>query len=86
MERGGGRVEIPSQPLEYSSMNHEESEDMSFRVSQLELLVKGFVSKGYLEKSMYNLERDMEKSMYNLERDLEKSMEGSMKTLDLIHI
>ena len=52
MESGGGRVKIPYKPPEYSSMAHEESKDMSFRVSQLEGLVKGFVSKGDLEKIM----------------------------------
>ena len=33
-------------------MTHEESGDMSFRVSQLEGLVKGVVSKGDLEKGL----------------------------------
>ena len=40
-------------------MNHEKSEDMSFRVSKLEDLVKGFVKMGYLE----NLKSDLEKSI-----------------------
>ena len=52
-------------------MTHEESEDMSFRVSQLERLVKGFVEKEDLE---------------NLKRDFEKSMEGSVKTIDFIKL
>ena len=51
-------------------MTHEESEDMSFWVSKLEVLVKGFVSK-----------RDLEKSMNSLKGDLEKIKEGTMKTL-----
>ena len=56
-------------------MTHEECEDMFSQVSKLEYLVKGFVSKGYLEKSMNNLER----SMNTLKGDLEKSGEGSVK-------
>ena len=59
-------------PLEDSSMNYEESEDMSFRVYQLEGLVKGFVSK-----------EDLDKSMYKLRKDLEKGLEGSVKKIDL---
>ena len=54
-------------------MAYEESEDMSFRLSKLEGLVKGFVSKG-----------DLDKSINNLRGDLEKSREGTVKTLDLI--
>ena len=56
-------------------MTHEECEDMSFHVSQLEGLVKGYVSK-----------RDLEKSMYNLRKDLEKGMEGSVKTLNFANL
>jgi predicted histidine transporter YuiF (NhaC family) len=47
----------------------------------LEGLVKGFVSKGHLEKSMNILKRDLEKSM---EVNLEKIMIGTVKTIDLI--
>ena len=39
----GGRNQTPSKPPDSSSMTHKESEHMSFRVSQLEGLVKGFV-------------------------------------------
>ena len=49
MERVCGRVQTPSKPSEYSYMTHEESEDMSFRVSQLEGVVKRFVRKVYLD-------------------------------------
>ena len=62
-------------PPEDSSMTHEECEDMSFLVSKLEDLVKGFVSK-----------RDLEKSRNNLKGDLEKSREGLVKTLDLANL
>ena len=37
--------------------------------------MKGFVSKG-----------DLEKSIYILRNDLEKGLEGSMKTLDLANL
>ena len=56
-------------------MTYGESEDMSFRLSQEESLVKGFASKGELDKSVNNLRGD-----------LEKSMQGSMKTWDLDHL
>ena len=68
MERGGGRVETPGKPLEDSSMTHEVSEYISFWVSQLEGLVKGFSRKVDLD---------------NLRTNLEKSMEGSVTTLDM---
>lgn len=75
MERGGGRAQNPSKLLEDSSMTHEESEYMSFWVSQLEGLVKGFVSK-----------RDLEKSMDDLKGDLDKRIKGSMTTLNLFNL
>ena len=56
-------------------MTHEESEDMSFHVSKLECLVKGSVSKGYFDKSMDKLRKD-----------LEKGMEVLVKTLDLSNL
>lgn len=61
----------PIKPLKDSSMTHEESEDTSFRASQLEGLLKGFLKKVDLE---------------NLKIDLKKSMEGSVKTLDLANL
>jgi hypothetical protein len=45
----------PSKQPKHSSMTYEESEDMLFQLSQVESLVKGFVSKGDLEKSINNL-------------------------------
>ena len=56
-------------------MTYEESEYMSFHLSKLEGLVKGFVSKGGLEKILNNLRGD-----------LEKSREGTIKKLDLINL
>ena len=56
-------------------MTYEESEDMSFQLSRVESLVKGFVSKG-----------DLEKSINDLRGDLEKSMQGSMKMWDLANL
>ena len=44
--------DTPSKHPEDSSMTYEESEDMYFWVSQLEGLVKRFVIKRDLEKSM----------------------------------
>ena len=52
-------------------MTHEESEDISFWVSQLEGLVKGFVRKDDLD---------------NLKIYLEKSMEGLVKVMDLANL
>ena len=53
----------PSKHPEYSSMPYEESEDMSFRSSQVESLVKGFVSKGDLDQSINKLRGELEKNM-----------------------
>ena len=53
-------------------MTYEESEDMSFRLSKVESLVKGFASKG-----------DLDQSINKLRGDLEKNMQGSVKTSDL---
>ena len=70
-------------------MIHEESEDMSFRVSQLEKKFKGMVRtldlynmekklEESMETNMGNLEKNMgnlEKNMGNMEKKLEESME-----------
>ena len=71
------RNATPIKSIEDSSMTYDESEDMYFRMSQVESSVKGFVSKG-----------DLEKSVYNLRKDLEKGLVGFMKTtyLDNLHI
>ena len=65
----------PSKHPEYSSIPYEESEDMSFRLSRVESLVKGLVSKGELDQSINKLRGD-----------LEKRMQGSVKTLDLANL
>ena len=49
----------PVKPLEGSTMIHEESEDISFRVSQLEQNFKGMVKT----MDLYNLEQRMEKKL-----------------------
>ena len=74
--------------LEDSSVTFDKSEDMLFRLSQVEGLVKGLVSKGELDQSINKLRRDLEKnmkgsvkigemaeSMGNMEKKLEESME-----------
>ena len=62
----------PAKQPEDSSVTFDESEDMSFRLSQVEGLVKGLVSKVELDQSINKLRGD-----------LEKNMKGSVKTLDL---
>ena len=57
---------------EDSSVTFDESEDMSFRLSRVEGLVKGLVSKGELDQSINKLRGD-----------LEKNMQGSVKIGDL---
>ena len=52
-------------------MTYEGSEDMAFRLSRVESLVKGFLSNGDLN---------------NLKGDLEKSMQGLVKTVDLTNL
>ena len=44
-------------------MTYEESEDMSFQLSQVESLVKRFASKGELDQSINKLSRDLEKNI-----------------------
>ena len=58
-------------------MTYDESEDMSFQLSQVESLVKEFVSKGDLEKSMNSLKGDLR----TLEEMMEKKMENIVGTL-----
>ena len=48
---------------EYSFVTFDESEDMSFRFSRVEGLVKGLVSKGELDQSINKLRGDLEKNM-----------------------
>ena len=72
----------PMKPPEGSTMIHEESEDMSFRVSQLEKNFKGMVKtldlynmENKLEESMETNMGNLEKNMGNMEKKLEESME-----------
>jgi methionyl-tRNA synthetase len=67
--------DTPTKKLEDSSMTYFESEDMLFRLSQVESLVKWFVSKG-----------DLDISMNNLRGYMENSMKGSVKTWDLANL
>ena len=59
MERGGGIIMTTSKPLEDSLMTLEESEDLSFQVSQLQYLLKESVRI----IDLFNLEERMENSM-----------------------
>ena len=86
----------PVKPPEGSTMIHEESEDMSFRVSQLEKNFKGMVRTLYLynmekkleesmETNMGNMEKKLETNMGNMEKKLEESMEmkiGNVKKME----
>ena len=76
-------------PLEGSTLIHEESEDMSFRVSQLEKNLKGMVRtlelynmEKKLEKSMEMNMGNLEKNMGNMEKKLEESMEMNMGSME----
>lgn len=65
----------PAKQPEDSSVTFDESEDMSFRLSWVEGLVKGLVSKGELNQSINKLRGD-----------LEKNMKGLVKTRDLANL
>ena len=65
----------PAKQPEDSSVTFDESEDMSFRLSRVEGLVKGLVSKGELDQSINKLRGD-----------LEKNMKGSVKIWDLTNL
>ena len=58
-------------------MIHEESEDMSFRVSQLEKNFKGMVKT----LDLCNLEEIMEKDMGNIEQRMQNKLEESMERI-----
>ena len=47
-------------------MTFDESEDMSFRLSRVEGLVKGLVSKGEWDQSVSKLRGDLQKNMQGL--------------------
>ena len=53
--KGSGKNHTPIKPLEDSSLTYNKSEDISFRVSKLEDMIKGMVSKDDL-KVMTNRE------------------------------
>ena len=85
----------PAKQPEDSSVTFDESEDMSFRVSRVEGLVKGLVSKGELDQSINKLRGDLEKnmkgsvktgdlSMGNMEKKLETNMENMKKNMEIM--
>ena len=72
-------------------MTFDESEDVSFRLSRVEGLVKGLVSKGELDQSINKLRGDLEKNMKgsvkigdlaNLQVEMAESMENMEKKLE----
>jgi hypothetical protein len=69
----------PVKPLEGSSMLVAKSEDLSFRTSKLEELVKGFVKRGDLDDLNGEL-------MNELTKELDKRMEGTVKTHDIFKL
>ena len=73
----------PVKPPKGSTMIHEESEDMSFRVSRLEKNMGNMEQRmeKKLEKSM---EKNVEMNMGNLEKRMEKLEEGMDKIVNLI--
>ena len=72
----------PVKPPEGSAMIHEESEDMSFRVSQLEKKFKVVVKTLDLYNMEKKLEESMEKKLQTNMGNLEKSMEMNMGNLE----
>jgi hypothetical protein len=68
----------PMKPSEGSTLIHEESEDMSFRVSQLEKNFKGVVKT----IDLYNMEKKLETNMGNMKKKLEESMETNMGNME----
>ena len=71
-------------PLEGSTLIHEESEDMSFRMSQLEKNFKGVVKTLDLYNMEKNLEESMETNMGNIEKKMEKLEESMERIVNLI--
>jgi hypothetical protein len=72
----------PVKPPEGSTMIHEESQDMSFRVFQLEKKFKGMVRTPDLYNMEKKLEEGMEMNMGNLEKKLETNMGNMEKKLE----
>ena len=65
-------------PPEGSTLIHEESEDMSFRMSQLEKNFKGVVKT----LDLYNMEKKLETNMGDIEKKLEESIETNMGNME----
>ena len=76
----------PAKQPEDSSVTFDESEDMSFRLSRVEGLVKGLESKGELDQSINKLRGDLVKNMKgvlaNLQVEMAESMENMEKKLE----
>ena len=81
----------PAKQPEDSSVTFDESEDISFRLSRVEGLVKGVVSKGELDQSINKLRGDLEKNMKgsvkigdltNLQEEMEENMGKKMEKLE----
>ena len=68
----------PVKPPEGSTPIHEESEAMSFRMSQLEKNFKGVVKK----LDLYNMEKKLETNMGDIEKKLEESIETNMGNME----
>jgi hypothetical protein len=82
----GGRIHTLIKSPEYSSLTYEESDDLSFRMSKLEELVKGFDGKVDLDDLKGELEKMMEGSMrmvdlFNLENNMDNNMEMIFKLI-----
>ena len=71
-----------SKPPEGSTMIHEESEDMSFRVSQLDKNFKGMVKTRDLCNMEKKLKESMETNKGNMQKKLEESMETNMGNME----
>lgn len=67
MERGGGITHTHSKPPEDSPMTQEESDDIFFRVSKLEDLIRGY-------------ERTI--NLFNLEERMDKKIEEGMEHME----
>ena len=71
-------------PPKGSNMIDDESEDMSFRVSQLEKNFKGMVKTLDLYNMEKKLEESMETNMANMEKQMEKLEESIERIVNLI--
>ena len=76
----------PAKQPNDSSVTFDESEDMSFQLSQVEGLVKGSVSKGELDQCINKLRGDLAKNMKgdlaNLQVEMAESMEKNMGNME----